>query len=93
MLFSPASSHAYTRWISLCSGFDCFWIVSVIVIGIALRKTSQTLGERQVPLMGVLAAAIFAGRDVSFSVSGGTSGHLLGAAIAVILLGPWPVFW
>lgn len=67
-----------------------FWIISVIVIGIALRKTNQTLGERQVPLMGVLAAAIFAGQMLNFSVTGGTSGHLLGAAIAVILLGPWP---
>ena len=67
-----------------------FWIISVIEIGIALRQTSQTLGERQVPLMGVLAAAIFAGQMLNFSVTGGTSGHLLGAAIAVIILGPWP---
>lgn len=66
------------------------WIVSVILIGIALRKTNQALGSRQVPLMGVLAAAIFAGQMLNFSVSGGTSGHLLGAAIASILLGPWP---
>ncbi len=67
-----------------------FWVISVIVIGIALRKTSRELGERDVPLMGVLAAAIFAGQMLNFSVTGGTSGHLLGAAIAVILLGPWP---
>jgi cobalt/nickel transport system permease protein len=40
--------------------------------------------------MGVLAAAIFAGQMLNFSVAGGTSGHLLGAAIASILLGPWP---
>ncbi len=40
--------------------------------------------------MGVLAAAIFAGQMLNFSVTGGTSGHLLGAAIAAILLGPWP---
>ncbi len=62
----------------------------MIVIGIALHKTKQTLGERQVPLMGVLAAAIFAGQMLNFTVAGGTSGHLLGAAIAAILLGPWP---
>lgn len=67
-----------------------FWIVSAVVIWFALRKTSQSLGERQVPLMGVLAAAIFAGQMLNFSVTGGTSGHLLGAAIATILLGPWP---
>ncbi|MGB9639385.1 MAG: energy-coupling factor ABC transporter permease [Anaerolineales bacterium] len=67
-----------------------FWIISIIVIGYALRRVSQELGERQVPLMGVLAAAIFAGQMLNFSVTGGTSGHLLGAAIATILLGPWP---
>ena len=66
-----------------------FWMISIIVIRIALRKTNQTLDERQVPLMGVLAAAIFAGQMLNFSVTGGTSGHLLGAAIATILLGPW----
>lgn len=67
-----------------------FWIVSIVIVGVALRKTNQHLGERQVPLMGILAAAIFAGQMLNFSVAGGTSGHLLGAALATILLGPWP---
>jgi cobalt/nickel transport system permease protein len=66
-----------------------FWIVSLAVIGYALKRVNQDLGERQVPLMGVLAACIFAGQMLNFSVTGGTSGHLLGAAIATILLGPW----
>ncbi len=65
------------------------WIVSVAVIAIALRKTHKQLGEREIPLMGILAAAIFAGQMLNFSVTGGTSGHLLGAALAVILVGPW----
>jgi cobalt/nickel transport system permease protein len=39
--------------------------------------------------MGVLAATIFAGQMLNFAVAGGTSGHLMGAAIATILLGPW----
>jgi len=65
------------------------WIVSVVVIAIALRKTSKQLGEKEIPLMGILAAAIFAGQMLNFSVTGGTSGHLLGAALATILLGPW----
>ncbi len=67
-----------------------FWVTSVAFIGVALRITNRELGERQVPLMGVLAAAIFAGQMLNFSVTGGTSGHLLGAALATILLGPWP---
>ena len=67
-----------------------FWAVSVLVIAVALRRVNRQLNERQVPLMGVLAAAIFAGQMLNFSVTGGTSGHLLGAALATILLGPWP---
>ena len=66
------------------------WAISVFVLGVALRRAGRTLGERQVPLLGVVAAAIFAGQMLNFSVAGGTSGHLLGAALAAILLGPWP---
>jgi cobalt/nickel transport system permease protein len=65
------------------------WGMSIIAIGYALRRVGQDLGERQVPVMGVLAAAIFAGQMLNFTVAGGTSGHLLGAALATILLGPW----
>lgn len=89
MFFSPLHPmHIPDGFLSVLVSI-VFWVFSVVVIGIGLRKTSQTLGERQVPLMGVLAAAIFAGQMLNFSVSGGTSGHLLGAAIAAILLGPW----
>jgi cobalt/nickel transport system permease protein len=65
------------------------WAVSIVVIGYALKRVSRDMGERQVPLMGVLAACIFAGQMLNFAVTGGTSGHLLGAALATILLGPW----
>ena len=66
-----------------------FWAISVIAVAYALRRVGKEIGERQVPLMGVLAAAIFAGQMLNFNVTGGTSGHLLGAALATILLGPW----
>ncbi len=39
--------------------------------------------------MGVLAAFIFAAQMLNFTVAGGTSGHLIGGALAAILLGPW----
>jgi len=65
------------------------WIISMLVIAYSLRRVNQDLGERQVPLMGVVAAAIFAGQMLNFTVIGGTSGHLMGAALATILLGPW----
>lgn len=66
------------------------WLVTVAFIIVALRMTSRTLDERQVPLMGVLAAFIFAAQAFNFPVAGGTSGHMLGGALAAILLGPWP---
>ncbi len=65
------------------------WIIMIVMIGLAVRNTRQQLGERQIPLMGVLAAAIFAGQMLNFTVPGGTSGHLLGGALAAIVLGPW----
>ncbi len=55
----------------------------------AVRVTGKKLGEKQVPLMGVLAAFIFAAQMLNFPIAGGTSGHLTGAALASILLGPW----
>lgn len=65
------------------------WLLSILAIAYALRRVNRDFDERKVPLMGVLAAAIFAGQMLNFSVTGGTSGHLMGAAIATILLGPW----
>jgi cobalt/nickel transport system permease protein len=66
------------------------WAVTIAFVVVALRMTSRTLDERQVPLMGVLAAFIFAAQAFNFPVAGGTSGHMLGGALAAILLGPWP---
>lgn len=93
MLFAPTPipqrMHVPDGFLSVLVSIT-LWLVAVVVIGVALRRTSASLGERQVPLMGVLAAAIFAGQMLNFTVTGGTSGHLLGAALATILLGPWP---
>ncbi len=55
----------------------------------AVRIANKKLGEKQVPLMGILAAFIFAAQMLNFPIAGGTSGHLIGAALAAILLGPW----
>jgi len=65
------------------------WAASAGGLGYALRRVNRTLGERQVPLMGVTAAFIFAAQMLNFTVIGGTSGHVLGGALAAILLGPW----
>lgn len=65
------------------------YVVSAGGVGNAVRIANKKLGEKQVPLMGVLAAFIFAAQMLNFPVAGGTSGHLIGAALAAILLGPW----
>lgn len=63
--------------------------VAVGVVGCAVRRSSAQLDERRVPLLGVTAAFVFAVQMLNFPVVGGTSGHLLGAALAAVLLGPW----
>jgi cobalt/nickel transport system permease protein len=88
MLYSPQPMHIPDGFLSVLVSI-ILWIISIVAIGYALRRVGKDLGERQVPLMGVLAAAIFAGQMLNFTVAGGTSGHLLGAALATILLGPW----
>lgn len=65
------------------------WVLTILIVGYALRRTRDQLGERQVPVLGVLAAFIFAAQAINFPVAGGTSGHLLGGALAAIVLGPW----
>ena len=65
------------------------WVLAIAAIAFALRQTRGQLGEKQIPLMGVLAAFIFAAQAINFPVAGGTSGHLLGGTLAAIVLGPW----
>lgn len=65
------------------------YAISAGGIANAIRITNQKLGEKQVPLMGILAAFIFAAQMLNFPIAGGTSGHLIGAALSAILLGPW----
>ena len=65
------------------------WAISLVVIVIAVRQYAKEKNNQKLPLMGVLAAVIFAGQMLNFNVVGGTSGHLLGAALATILVGPW----
>ena len=65
------------------------WVLAIAAIAYALRQTREQLGDKQIPLMGVLAAFIFAAQALNFPVAGGTTGHLLGSALAAILMGPW----
>ncbi|MBI3172745.1 MAG: energy-coupling factor ABC transporter permease [Chloroflexi bacterium] len=88
MLYSPAPMHIPDGFLSLVMSI-IFWGITALTVGIAITKTNKTLGEKQVPLMGIMAAFIFAAQMLNFPVAGGTSGHFLGGALAAIVLGPW----
>lgn len=64
-------------------------VLAAGAVGYGLRRTGATLDERTAPLLGVTGAFVFAAQMLNFPVAGGTSGHVLGAALAVALLGPW----
>lgn len=88
MHYSPVQLHIPDGFLSIVVSVIC-WTISAVVIAIAVSRTNKALGEKQVPLMGVMAAFIFAAQMINFPVAGGTSGHLLGGALAAIVLGPW----
>jgi len=88
MLYSPAPLHIPDGFLSLVIAL-IFWAITIVTVGIAISKTNKSLGEKQVPLMGIMAAFIFAAQMLNFPVAGGTSGHFLGGALAAMVLGPW----
>ncbi len=64
-----------------------YWIVALIFIALALRWAKNELSEDKIPLIAVLAAGIFAIQAFNLPVAMGTSGHLVGGALAAIVLG------
>ncbi|MEV7104354.1 energy-coupling factor ABC transporter permease [Streptomyces atroolivaceus] len=65
-------------------------VVAAGAVAVSLRGARRELGgERAAPLAGLVAAFIFAVQMLNFPVAAGTSGHLLGGALAAILVGPW----
>ena len=65
------------------------WLVALAALALVIRAVNRRLDEGSVPLMAVLAAGIFVAQMLNFPIGGGTTGHLVGAALASILLGPW----
>lgn len=88
MHYSPAVLHIPDGFLSLVVSLIC-WAITALTLAMAVSRTNKSLGEKQVPLMGIMAAFIFAAQMLNFPVAGGTSGHLLGGALAAIVLGPW----
>ncbi|WP_411106839.1 energy-coupling factor ABC transporter permease [Streptomyces sp. cmx-4-9] len=64
-------------------------VVATGAVAVSLRGARRELDERTAPLAGLVAAFIFAVQMLNFPVAAGTSGHLLGGALAAILVGPF----
>ena len=64
-----------------------YWIIALVFIALALRWARNEMSEEKIPLIAVLAAGIFALQSFNLPVSFGTSGHLVGGALAAIILG------
>src|SRR3954471_6916590 len=64
-------------------------IVAAGCVAVSVRKAAETMDDRQVPIVGLVAAFVFAVQMLNFPVVNGTSGHLLGGVLAAVLVGPY----
>jgi cobalt/nickel transport system permease protein len=64
-------------------------VVAAVGVSAALRGSRRELDDRTAPLAGLVAAFVFAAQMINFPVGAGTSGHLMGGALAAALVGPW----
>src|SRR5690349_6199161 len=71
-----------TKTALLCIG------ASAAGVGVALRQVRTCLAPRQMPLLGLAAAFVFAAQMLNFPIAGGTSGHFVGGVLTAVLLGP-----
>ena len=65
------------------------YVISAVILTLAVVKSRADLDDRTAPLAGLTAVFIFAAQMINFPVASGTSGHLLGGALAAVLVGPW----
>lgn len=66
-----------------------FSAAAAVAVGGAVKGARNQLSEQSAPLAGLTAVFIFAVQMLNFPVAAGTSGHLLGAALAMVLVGPY----
>ncbi|MBO9381059.1 MAG: energy-coupling factor ABC transporter permease [Roseiflexus sp.] len=83
-----AELHIPDGFLNLPISLAC-WAIAIAIIALAARRAQRDLDERQAPLLGIMAAFIFAAQMINFPITGGTSGHLLGGVLAAVTLGPW----
>lgn len=64
-------------------------VVAASALAVALRGARRELDDKTAPMAGLVATFVFAGQMMNFPVGAGTSGHLLGGALAAVLVGPF----
>ena len=76
-------------------GYLDWWIciimyaVSATVIAYSIKKARKEIDSRRIPMIGIVAAGIFAAQMLNWPIPGGTSAHFVGGALAAIILGPY----
>jgi len=65
------------------------YVISAIIIGYSIKKVKGKMDSQRIPMIGVVAAGIFAAQMLNWPIVGGTSAHFVGGALAAILLGPY----
>ncbi|GAA2523490.1 energy-coupling factor ABC transporter permease [Pilimelia columellifera] len=66
-----------------------FAVLAGLAVALCLTRARRDLDDRLIPMAGLVAAFVFAAQMLNFPVGPGVSGHLLGGALAAILVGPW----
>ena len=64
-------------------------VVAIGAVGVCVKQAGKAIDDKDVPLAGLAAAFVFSVQMLNFPVASGTSGHLLGGALAAVLVGPW----
>jgi len=64
--------------------------IAASALGLVCRRARKIIASDKLPLMGILGAFVFAAQMVNFQLPGmpGTSGHMVGAVLVAIVLGP-----
>ena len=78
--------HIPDSFIPIAQGL-VYWAIALVFIALSLRWARNEMNEEKIPLVAVLAAGIFALQSFNLPVGMGTSGHLVGGALAAIVLG------
>ncbi len=69
--------------------FFAAWVLALGFILPAFRGAQRSLGDRDLPLLSVLTAGVFAAQMLNFPIIAGTSGHLVGGTLIAVFLGPY----